>query len=47
MIKRGLTLAFVGLIVLAVSAPWATSQQDDFRGFTLLGDLDASLSRKD
>jgi len=28
MIKRGLTLSFVGLIVLAVSAPWATSQQD-------------------
>ena len=29
MIKRGLALAFVGLIVLAVSAPWATSQQDE------------------
>ena len=28
MIKRGLTLAFVGLIVLAVSDRWATSQQD-------------------
>jgi len=29
MIKRGLTLAFLGLMVLAVSAPWATSQQDE------------------
>ena len=28
MIKRGLTVAFLGLVVLAVSAPWATSQQD-------------------
>jgi hypothetical protein len=28
MIKRGLSLAFVGLIVLAVSTPGATSQQD-------------------
>ena len=28
MIKRGLTLAVLGLLVLGVSAPWATSQQD-------------------
>src|SRR5580693_6267129 len=28
MIKRGLTLAFLGLVVLAVSTPWAISQQD-------------------
>jgi hypothetical protein len=28
MIKRGLTLAFLGLLIVAVSAPWATSQQD-------------------
>jgi len=28
MIKRGLTVTFLGLVVLAVSAPWATSQQD-------------------
>ena len=28
MIKRGLTVVFLGVMVLAVSAPWATSQQD-------------------
>lgn len=28
MIKRGLVLAFLGVIVLVVSAPWAISQQD-------------------
>src|SRR5712664_2863143 len=28
MIKRGLTVTLLGLVVLAVSAPWATSQQD-------------------
>ncbi|MGH9548012.1 MAG: CYCXC family (seleno)protein, partial [Terriglobales bacterium] len=28
MIKRGLTLAVLGLLVLGVSTPWATSQQD-------------------
>jgi hypothetical protein len=29
MIKRGSTLILLGLVVLAVSAPWATSQQDE------------------
>lgn len=29
MIKRGLTLACLGLVVLAVSTPWAISQQDE------------------
>ncbi len=28
MIKRGLTIVFLGVMVLAVSAPWAISQQD-------------------
>ena len=28
MIKRGLTVVFLGVMVLAVSAPWAISQQD-------------------
>jgi hypothetical protein len=29
MIKRGLTLFFLGLVVMALSTPWATSQQDE------------------
>ncbi|MGH9501876.1 MAG: CYCXC family (seleno)protein [Terriglobales bacterium] len=29
MIKRGLTIAFIGLLTLVVSAPWAISQPDE------------------